>query len=60
MSDNKMMLILVLGTMVVLTLGSIFGVDDSESTRKIKAQEKTKQMQLQFRIDSLKAVQGSK
>lgn len=70
MSDNKLIAIIVIGGFSVMICGLFFGgegVMDSESTKKFKETEKTKQEQykaeqlkLQWKIDSTKAAQQNK
>lgn len=63
MGDNKAFVFIVLGFFTVMGLGVVFGdsnMFDSESTKKFKESEKTKQIQYQWKIDSLKATQKNK
>jgi hypothetical protein len=63
MDDNKSFTFMTIGFLAVVALISIFGDSsmlDSESTKKFKEAEKTKQIQCQWKIDSLKATQKNK
>lgn len=60
MSENKVMGLLFVGFFTTIIVLIIFGdasMFDSESTKKFKESEKTKQLQYQFKIDSLKVIQ---
>ena len=72
MNDNKAYVLTVLIIAASVTAFAIFGEDgtmDNETTKRLRIEEKTKQVQeiektkqlaLQWKIDSLKAVQSKK
>lgn len=60
MSDNKALVIIVLGIISFVTLISIFGnseMFDSEQTKVAKSKERTMQVEYLWKIDSLRALQ---
>ena len=61
MSDNKMMAIIVIAICAAITITVSFRPDAFEdvSVTKFKASEKTKQLEIQFKIDSLKVYQNN-
>jgi hypothetical protein len=60
MNDNKAYVFMMLGLFGMIAAVSIFGDGfDSEQTKKFKEQEKTKQLQIQWKIDSLNAVKSN-
>lgn len=63
MGDNKVFAIGIIGFFALMIVMAITGKDsvfDNEATKRFKEAEKTKQIQYQWKIDSLKAVQGKK
>jgi hypothetical protein len=53
MSDNKVIAIIMIGFFAFATAAMIWGPDSSDK-------EKTKQLMIQYKIDSLKVIQSKK